>query len=145
EPLRALRASREYFFLVRPTRSRLAGMPCAQVEELAARAWAVRREGWIRLLAVCEVRLRDRVLFRVAPQFFRGEAIGFRRVQAEHLCAQRRCHRRIAVLFLQLLRDLKRAERLNLILRRSVPNRIRAPEDVVLADVLEQLSQRMGG
>src|SRR5690606_33994798 len=121
-------SSRDYLFcpgaLASRSRSGFSRVPCPQVEELAARARAVRGEGRIRSLFVRELRLRDGILFGVAAQLFGGKPVGFRRVQSEHLCAQRRRHRRIAVALLQFFRDLERAERLDLILRRAVPDRV---------------------
>ena len=42
-------------------------------------------------------------------------------------------------------RDLERAERLDLVLRGAVPDRVGAPQHVVLAEVREQLAERVRG
>src|SRR5690606_8356924 len=43
------------------------------------------------------------------------------------------------------LADLERAERLDLVLRAAVPDRIRPPQDPLLAEISEQLAHHMGG
>src|SRR6266545_6163360 len=66
------------------------------------------------------------------------------RIQAEDLGAQRRSDLRIAVHRAQLGRDLESAKRLDLILRRAVPDGVGAPEHVVLAAIFDELAERMG-
>src|SRR5260370_27880185 len=51
----------------------------------------------------------------------------------------------MAVLLNELLADLERAERLDLILRRAIPDRVGTPEDVVLADMAHKLAKRVCG
>ena len=57
------------------------------------------------------------------------------RVQPEDLALDLVGERRVAELLLELLADLEGAERLDLVLRRSVEHGVGAPEHVVLADV----------
>ena len=65
------------------------------------------------------------------------------RIQTEDLRAQRRRDLGIAIHRAQFGGDLESAKRLDLILRRAVPDRVGAPEHVVLAAVLEELAERM--
>jgi hypothetical protein len=67
------------------------------------------------------------------------------RVQAEDLALDAVGERGIAVLLLVLGADLEQAQRLDLVLRGAVEDRVGAPEHVVLADVDEQLAEQVGG
>ena len=51
--------------------------------------------------------------------------------------------RGIAVPVLELRGDVQRAERLDLVLGRAVEDRVRAPQHVVLADVLQELPEHV--
>src|SRR5687767_5948736 len=81
---------------------------------------------------------------RVFLQFIRTDRINPGGVEPEDLGAQRRSNLGIAVLGAQFWRDLKSAERLDLVLWRAVPDRIGAPEHVVLAAIFHQLADCMG-
>src|SRR6202521_3588118 len=116
--------------------------PCLEVQELAPRPGPVGDEGRIGPLAIF-LAIRRHAVLEVLLQHVLGDRIHLERVQAEHFRAQRRGHFGIAMPLAQLGRDLEGAERLDLVLRRSVPDRVRAPQDVVGTAVLEQLAQRM--
>src|SRR5688572_22661540 len=120
-------------------------VPLPQVQELPPRPRAVRDERRIRSFRVSNSAARDSVAFGLAPEVGGRKLVRLGGIQAKHLGAQRRRHLRVAVLLAQLVRDLERAERLDLVLRRAVPDRVRAPQHVVLADVLEQLAHRVCG
>src|SRR5438067_2439322 len=62
------------------------------------------------------------------------DAVQTRRVLPEDLQLPFGCQRGVAELLLRLRGDLEGAERLDLVQRRAVPDRIGAPQDVVLAD-----------
>src|SRR5688572_5992821 len=115
-------------------------MPRAQVQELAPGAWPIRREGRIRVFDVLLPGQRDLVARRVFPQLIGRELVWPRGVEPEYLGAQGGSDGRITVLRAQRLGDLEGTERLDLVLRRAVPDRIGAPEHIVLADVLEQFA-----
>src|SRR5436190_3243550 len=117
-----------------------AAVPAEQVQELPARFRAVGQEMRLRILAIRQTLARDRVALRVFLHFLGAQRIDLRTVQSEDLRAQRGRDLRVTVLSAQLRSDLERAERLDLVLRRAVPDRVRAPQHVVLAGVLEQLA-----
>src|SRR5688572_7792552 len=95
------------------------------------------------MLAVSQAFPADRVGAGVLLHLLRADRIDSTRVQPENLGAQRRCDLGVAVLVAQFRRNLKSAKRLDLILGRAVPNRIGAPQHVVLAAILYQLAQCM--
>jgi hypothetical protein len=67
------------------------------------------------------------------------------RVEAEHLALALRRERRVSEPLLVLGRDLERAQRHDLGLGRSVPDRIGAPEHAVLPDPAQQLAEHVRG
>src|SRR5205823_4444089 len=67
------------------------------------------------------------------------------RVDSQHLPFDRLRQRRIPVAVLELLGDVERPEGLDLVLRRAVEDAVGSPYHVVLADVLQQLSQDVRG
>ena len=89
-------------------------------------------------------RARSIVIARkVLLQRRRVERIHLHGILAEYLALQRRRELGIAVLLAQLRGDLERAKRVDLVLRRAVPDAVGAPEHVVLADGLDELAQRV--
>src|SRR5439155_13507837 len=68
-----------------------------------------------------------------------------RPVESEQLGLARLRQRRIAEALLQLRADLEGAQRLDLILRRAVPDGVRAPQHVVLAHETQELAEEVGG
>src|SRR5918992_487097 len=66
-------------------------------------------------------------------------------VQAENFALDLLRQLRIAITLLELVRNLERPHRLDLILWRAVEQTVRPPQNIVLADVLEQLSDRVTG
>src|SRR6266851_4326445 len=71
------------------------------------------------------------------------DAIDLGAAEAEDFGLELRRQRRIAVALAQAIVDGEAAEGLELVLRRAVPDRIGAPEHTVLADMAQQLAQRM--
>src|SRR5712692_7769628 len=71
------------------------------------------------------------------------DAIDLGDAEAEDFGLELRRQRRIAVALAQAIVDGEAAEGLELVLRRAVPDRIGAPEHTVLADMAQQLAQRM--
>src|SRR5688572_12676655 len=125
--------------IIRPLRLPIA--PGGQVHELAARLRAARLEMRLRLCAVGDAFAGNGVLPRAPFHLVGRDAVGSRRIQAEYLRAQLWRDFRIAVALAQFGRDLERAERLDLVLRRAVPDRVRAPEHVVGPAMLQQLAE----
>src|SRR5882672_1252961 len=70
-------------------------------------------------------------------------AVQPRRVQAEDLALGPLRQRRVTILALDVLRDLEAPHRLDLPLRRAVVHAIRAEDDLVLAEVLEELAEQV--
>src|SRR5205823_809372 len=66
-------------------------------------------------------------------------------IQPKNLRFSQRRQRRVAVALLELCADLEGAEGLDLVLRRAVEDAVRAPEDIVFADVAEQLAKHVRG
>src|SRR5882672_5691017 len=66
-------------------------------------------------------------------------------VEAEDLGLALLRERGVAEALLELGRDLERPQRLDLSLGRAVPDRVGAPDDVVLADEPEQLAEHVRG
>src|SRR5690606_13373078 len=85
----------------------------------------------------------DRVELRSAHRRGRVDAVETCAVEAEDLGLRRLRQGLVAVPLDERIRDLEGAECLDLVLRRAVPDRVRAPEHVVLADIAQELSERM--
>src|SRR5262245_38171239 len=96
-------------------------------EELAPRLRSIGDEARIALVRVRLLLPRDRIRRRTLALHRHVDAVNLRGVEPEYLGLQLFRQLRIAVLLLQLVRNLERAERLNLILRRAVPDAIRPP------------------
>src|ERR671931_1324840 len=107
----------------------LAETEFSQLQELAARLRPVGEEVRIALLGCLALGRRH--------------AVDLGAVQAEDLRPEPRRHFRVAVFVAQLSADLESAEGLDLVLRRAVPDRVGAPEHVVLAAVLDELAKRV--
>src|SRR5215475_4989693 len=120
-------------------------VPGEQIEKLAPRLRAVGEVVRLGPLAVGEPLARDAIAPGVLSDLRGADPVHLRRVEAEHLRADRRSDLRIAVLRAQLGRDLEGAERLDLILGRPVPDRVGAPEHVVLTAVPEELAEPVRG
>src|SRR6266480_929921 len=71
------------------------------------------------------------------------QLVELRRIEAEDLALILRGELRIAVLFRHLLRDLEAPEGLDLPLRRTVPERIRAEHDALRPEVFHELPQHV--
>src|SRR5919108_2334566 len=101
-------------------------MPGAEVEELTSRARSEGGERGIRPLLVFGLCPGDDVTLRELAQLVGRQLVRLRGVETEHLGAQFPCHLRIAVFLAQLVRDLERAEGLDLVLGRAIPDGVRA-------------------
>jgi hypothetical protein len=66
------------------------------------------------------------------------------RVESEDLLLHRARQRRVVVLFDKICGDLKAPKRIDLPLRRPIPNRVRPPQHVVGAEGLDDLTKQMG-
>src|SRR5688572_807835 len=95
------------------------------------------------MLEVGAALIGDPVGAGVLLHFLGTYGVDARRVQTEDLGAQRRRNFGIAVHRAQLRRDLESAKRLDLVLRRTVPDRVGAPQHVVLTAILDELAERM--
>src|SRR5262245_25895193 len=129
----------------RPVSGARAAVPAEQIQELAPGLRPVREEMRLGLRPVRQPFGRYGVAASAELHLLGGDPVGSHRVQAEDLRAQLRRDLRVAVLLAQFRRDLEGAERLDLVLRRAVPNRIRAPEHVVRTNVLQELAEPMRG
>src|SRR5688572_5533330 len=113
-----------------------------KVEELAPR---LRPPGAEVRLGPLEIRLllpRDAVARDDLLHLGGGNAVHLGGVQAEDLGAQASGHLRIAESLSQRGMDLERPERLDLVLRRAVPDRVGAPQHVVFPTVAHELAER---
>src|SRR5579863_4817098 len=73
------------------------------------------------------------------------DAIDARRIAAEYLRPDLGRELLVAELLAHPVRDLDRPEGVDQRLRRAVPDAVAAPDDVVLAEMLDQLADHMGG
>src|ERR687895_1704941 len=99
-------------------------------------------------LGALEIRLplpRHLVRARVLLDLAGREAVDLGGVQAEDLRAQGGRYFGVAVAIPQFGRNLESPERLDLVLRRAVPDRVGAPQDVVRPAVADEFSQCVGG
>src|SRR6056297_1038369 len=119
--------------------------PLHQVQEIPSRLRTVGQEVRIRLGPVVGPRDLDLVAAEMVAQHVGFQSIRLQRIQAQDLSLDLRRQGRIAVAILEFLADLERSEGLDLVLWRAVPDRIGAPQDVVLAEVQQQLAQRVRG
>src|SRR5262245_17238203 len=95
------------------------------------------------MLAVGKTLTGDPIRPRVLLHFVGADRIDPGGVQPENLGTQGRSDLSVAVLCPQLGRDLKSAKCLDLILGRTIPDGVCAPEHVILTAVLDELAQRM--
>ena len=81
---------------------------------------------------------------RRARSFISSAEIPYGRIAFSPKIFARSCRRdlRVAVLLAEFRRDLEGAEGLDLVLRRAVPDRVRAPQHVVRPAMLQQLAER---
>src|SRR5512134_1477920 len=89
--------------------------------------------------------LRELATGEVASRWNRLDAVEARRVQPEDLRLALLRELWVAVALLELLRDPERPERLDLRLGRPVEEAVGPPQDVVFADVLQQLAEHVVG
>src|SRR5262245_10077046 len=78
----------------------------------------------------------DRISVRLAPPLRHVDAVDPRPIETEHLLLEHWRELRVAMRLSQHRVNLEAAEGLDLVLRGTIPNRVGAPENIFLADVL---------
>src|SRR5688572_7673427 len=116
-----------------------------QGEELAPRLRPVGLEMGLRVLEIGLPLPCHLVAGGVALDLGRSKAVDPRGVQAEDLRPQGGGDLGVAVALPERGGGLERPERLDLVLRRAVPDRVGPPEDVIGAAGADQLAKRVRG
>jgi hypothetical protein len=98
-----------------------------------------------RALAISLLLQADRIRFGLLALARDANTVDPCTIEAENLGPKLWGELRIAVRGEERGRDLEGTKGLNLILGRAIPDRIRAPQNVVLPDVNQQLAQEVGG
>src|SRR6185503_3962420 len=114
-------------------------------QELAPRPGPVGQEVRLGALQVSHPLFRDFVASGVLPELGGAEPVHPGGIEAEDLRADFASDLRIAMPRPQSGSNLESAERLDLVLRRAVPDGVGAPENVVLPAMADQLAERVGG
>ena len=95
------------------------------------------------MFQVSEPLMSNTVAASIFFYFLGADRINLRRVEPKNLGAELWRDFGIPIFRAQFGRDLECAECLDLILWRAIPDGVRAPEDVVLAAILQEFAQRM--
>src|SRR5688572_15211944 len=97
--------------------------------------------GFRPLLQITQPKPPDVVLRNALPHGRRIHSEQPCSIQSEHLCLS--CERRVVMLFDQGVRNLEAAKRFDLPLRRSIPDRVRSPQHVIITACLQDLAEEV--
>src|SRR5262245_48887014 len=130
-------------FLMRPrTMLATSGRAIVGTESKVARVGLERR---ISGRTVGGLARSDRIGVRLPPPLRYVDTVDPGAIEAEHLLLEHRRELRVAVRLSQHRVNLEAAEGLDLVLRVTIPDRVGAPEHIVLADVLQEFAQEVRG